>query len=77
MISKNIEDTLIRFGPLTLKDLVITVGEEPEPVLKALSLLAEKHLVETILVEPDVGCENCKNGDCSSYEPETMYQWVG
>ena len=42
MILENIEDKLMRFGPLSLKDLVVTVGEEPEPVLSALSRLAEK-----------------------------------
>ena len=76
MIQKNIEDKLIRFGPLSLKDLVIIVGEEPEPVLKALSQLAEKNLVETILAEPDSGCGSCGCGSCGPSEPETMYQWV-
>ena len=74
MLIQNIEDKLIRFGPLSLKDLIIVVTEEPEPVLKALSLLAEKNLVETILVEADLECRDC--GDCGQSEPETMYRWV-
>ena len=75
-VSIQVSEYLKKFSPLTLKDLVKMVGEEPDLILEALSLLAESCNLSTENIEKEAGCGSGNCSDCSSNPGETHYRWV-